>query len=186
MTFVKNSKILNMEKSALLIIDLQERILPVIRNNEKLIENVLKLIKGAKILKVPIFYTEQYSKGLGPTAMSVKSELDSRPIDKNTFSCFGAENLFKILNDRKIEQIIVSGVEAHVCVQQTVLDLLENNFQVNLAVDTISSRKDIDYQTAIRRMEREGAVLSTVESVLFELLQISGTEDFKAISKIIK
>ena len=186
MDFKKNPSILLPERSALLIIDIQERILKVIRKNEKLVENVLKLIKGAKILNIPIYFTEQYPQGLGHTLGSIHNEINSSAFQKISFSCRGADNLFMTLKDNSLNQIIVAGVESHVCVQQTVLDLLENSFQVNLVTNAVSSRTKGDYKTSLRRMEKEGAILSTVESVLFELLHKSGTNTFKSISKIIK
>lgn len=180
------SKLLQPESTALLIIDIQERILKAVANHELLLENTLKLIKGFNVLELPIFYTEQYPKGLGHTVQELKTELKSEAVHKLTFSCFGAEDLFKNLIEKDIKQIVVCGVEAHVCVQQTVLDLLENGFQVNLAADAVSSRKKIDYETAVERMRAHKAEITTVESALFELLNICGTAEFKSISKIIK
>jgi len=151
-----------------------------------LIENVLKLIKGSKILGLPIYFSEQYPKGLGPTVQELKEEFTGDAIQKLTFSCSGAENLFKELKENNIEQVIVCGIEAHVCVQQTVLDLLANGFQVNVPVNAVSSRYKIDYNTALIRMEKNGAEITSVESILFELLQICGTPEFKQISSLIK
>jgi nicotinamidase-related amidase len=185
--FKRFSKLLKPQTTALLIIDLQERILPVINNYQRVVDNTIKLIRGFKELNLPIFYTEQYPKGLGPTVRSVADELgDLKPFDKMSFSCSGAGNLFEELQNKNLLQVVVCGIEAHVCVQQTVLDLIENGLQVNLAVDAISSRKEIDYDTAIERMRYHKAEVSTTESVLFELLNVCGTPQFKAISKIVK
>jgi len=181
------SKLLKPEKTALLIIDIQERILPVINNHQLIVDNTLKLIKGFKVLGLPIYFTEQYPKGLGPTTQSIAEELgDLKPFDKMSFSCSGAEDLFEEFKKKKLSQIVISGIEAHVCVQQTVLDLVENNFQVNLAADAVSSRKEKDYQTAVDRMRNHGAEISTTESILFELLNVCGTPQFKEISKLVK
>ena len=179
--------ILKKETTALLIIDLQERILPVIRNYEVVLENTIKLIKGFKTLQLPIYFTEQYPKGLGPTSKKVLSELEGySAIHKMSFSCSGAGNLFDELHKKKLSQIVVCGVESHVCVQQTVLDLMANNFQANLAADAVSSRKEIDYKTALQRMLALGAEITTTESILFELLEVCGTPEFKEVSKIVK
>jgi nicotinamidase-related amidase len=187
MSEVKRHKvILNRNKTALLVIDIQERIIGVMRKHEKLLENVLKLIKGAKTLNVPVFYTEQYPKGLGETIKILKDELIDEAIQKLSFSCSGATNLFTKLKEKNIEQVIVCGVESHVCVQQTVLDLLANNFQVNLVANGVSSRSKNDYEIALRRMEKHGAEITTVESVLFELLEVCGTPEFKQISQLVK
>jgi len=183
----RHSLLLKKEKSALLIIDMQERILPVIANNDLVLQNTLKLIKGFKILNLPIFYTEQYPKGLGVTSKIILDELqDYKAYQKMSFSCFGAENLFEEFQGKNLSQIVVTGIESHVCVQQTVLDLLSNDFQVNLAADAVSSRKITDYNFAIERMRNHGAEITTTESVLFELLEVCGTPEFKEISKIVK
>lgn len=183
----RNPKILLTSSTALLIIDLQEKILPVILNSESVLANVVKLIKGFKVLGLPIFFTEQYPKGLGPTTELIARELEGiKPIQKMSFSCFGAENLFDEIFGKNVSQVVVAGVESHVCVQQTVLDLLANNLQVNIAADAVSSRKEIDYKIALERMRSNGAEITTSESVLFELLNVCGTEQFKAISKIVK
>lgn len=180
-------KLLKSNQTALLIIDIQERILPVINNNQMIVENTIKLIKGFKILGLPIYFTEQYPKGLGPTLKSITEELGTlKPFDKMSFSCSGAGDLFDEFRKKNLSQIVVCGIEAHVCVQQTVLDLIENNIQVNLCTDAISSRKENDYNTALDRMRHHGAEVTTTESVLFELLNVCGTDHFKAISKIVK
>ena len=186
MNIIKNPITLDRNKTALLVIDIQERIYKAVRKHEKLIDNVLKLVKGAKLLNIPIYYTEQYPQGLGETADILKKELTGDAVQKLSFSCFGAENLFGELTSADISQVVISGVESHVCVQQTVLDLLANNFQVNLPVNAVSSRYKIDYDTAIRRMEKHGAEITTVESVLFELLQHCKVPEFKSISSLIK
>lgn len=181
------SKLLKPEQTGLLIIDIQERILPVINNYQLVVDNTLKLIKGFKVLGLPIYFTEQYPKGLGPTTRSIIDELgDLKPFDKMSFSCSGAGELFNEFKQKNLSQIVVCGIEAHVCVQQTVLDLVENNIQVNLAADAVSSRKEMDYRTALERMRDHGAEITTTESILFELLNVCGTAQFKEISKLVK
>lgn len=181
------SKLLKPESTALLIIDIQERILSVISNYERVVEYTLKLIKGFKVMVLPIYYTEQYPKGLGPTAKAILDELgDTKPFDKMSFSCSGAGDLFEEFKRKNLSQIVVCGVESHVCVQQTVLDLIENGFQVNLAADAVSSRKEMDYKTALERMRQHGVEVTTAEAILFELLNVCGTSQFKEVSKIIK
>ncbi len=181
------NKLLKPEKTALLIIEIQERILPVINNHQLVVANTLKLIKGFKVLGLPIYFTEQYPKGLGPTTPSILYELgDLKPFDKMSFSCSGAGELFDEFKKKNLSQIVVCGIEAHVCVQQTVLDLVENNIQVNLAADAVSSRKEIDYRTALERMRDHEVEITTTESILFELLNVCGTPQFKEISKLVK
>jgi nicotinamidase-related amidase len=170
----------------LLIIDIQSRIIDAMRNKELLIENALKLIKGMKVLNVPIYHTEQYPKGLGETITEIKGELNSEAVHKMTFSCSGAGELFRELINKNISQVIVCGVESHVCVQQTVLDLISNGFQVNVAADAVTSRKKIDYELALNRMQFNGAEITSTESILLEVLDICGTPGFKEVIKIVK
>ena len=186
MEIKRHQKLLRKPDTALLIIDIQERIIKVINEYERVIEKSIKLIEGFKILKLPIFYTEQYPKGLGNTVIEIKKILEIEPHEKMTFSCYNASGLFKELIDKDIKQVVVCGVESHVCVQQTVLDLLANGFQVDVAADAVSSRREFDYKTAIERMKHHGAEITTAESILFELLNICGTEEFKKISKLVK
>ncbi len=183
----RNPKILVRENTSLLLIDIQERILKVMQKPETVIQNALKLIKGFKLLNIPIFYTEQYPKGLGSTTPRLQKELEGlSAIQKMSFSCFGASNFFTRLKDNNVNQVVIGGIESHVCVQQTVLDLIANGFQCNVAADAVSSRHEPDYKFALERMRAHGAEITTTESILFELLEYSGTEEFKAISKIIK
>ncbi|TDJ54246.1 MAG: hydrolase [Ignavibacteria bacterium] len=180
-------KLLTTDKTALLIIDIQERIIRVINEYETVVENTIKLIKGFKALGIPIYYTEQYPKGLGPTVESIQNELEGNDaIQKLSFSCSGAGDLFNELIKNGISQVVVCGVESHVCVQQTVLDLIANDFQVNLAADAVSSRRVKDYEISLSRMRQHGADVTTTEAILFELLNVCGTDVFKQISKIVK
>ena len=186
-TVERNVKILSREKTALLLIDIQEKILKVMNDPEQVIQNSIKLIKGFKILNIPIFYTEQYPKGLGETSAPLQKELEGvNAIQKLSFSCSGAGDFFVRLKDNNVSQIVVAGIESHVCVQQTALDLLANNFQVDVAADAVSSRKEIDYKFALDRMRTNGAEITTTEAILFELLNVCGTDEFKAISRIVK
>ncbi len=185
--FKRFNKLLTPGTTALLIIDIQERILPVINNFQRVVDNTIKLIRGFKVLESPVYFTEQYTKGLGTTIQPIKNELgDIKPFDKMSFSCSGAGNLFEELRRKNLSQIVICGIEAHVCVQQSVLDLIENDFKVSLAADGVSSRKEIDYSFAIERMRQHGAEISTTESILFEMLNICGTPQFKEISKLVK
>lgn len=183
----RNKSILLREATALVLIDIQEKILKVMHSPDTVTNNAVKLIKGFKILNTPIFYTEQYPKGLGNTAQPLLKELEGlSAIQKMSFSCFGAPNFFNRLKHNNISQVVIAGIETHVCVQQTVLDLIANDFQVNLAADAVSSRNQLDYQIALERMRAHGAEITTTEAILFELLTYAGTDEFKEISKIIK
>jgi len=170
---------LDRNTSILVIIDVQERLMPVIANREQVEANIVRLIRGCQILGVPILITEQYVKGLGHTVKAVREALGDayRPIEKSCFS--GYRPL-----ERK--QVIVAGVETHVCVYQTVSDLLANAYEVTIVADAVSSRTVENKEIALRRMISDGAKLSSTEMALFELTVASGTDEFRAISKLVK
>ncbi len=183
----RHSTILQREKTCLLIIDIQERINAVMKYREEVIENTVKLIKGFRVLDLPIFITEQYRKGLGPTEAPILEALEPEKIEeKLTFSCCALPSFEERLRSRGIEQIVICGIETHVCVEQTALDLLANGFQVHLTADAASSRKKINHKTALERLRQAGVIITTAEAVLFELLVESRTPEFKEISKIVK
>lgn len=139
-----------------------------------------KLLQAARILDMPALVSEQYPKGLGPTAPEVGLE-DERRIEKTVFSAVRADGFD--LSGR--DQAIVCGIEAHVCVSQTVHDLLDAGIEVHVPADAVGSRHEVDYERGLERMERAGAVISTVEAALFELLERAGTPEFKAVQKLI-
>ncbi len=175
------------DKSALLVIDIQERLFPFISENEKLVKYLPILIEGMKVLEVPIFVTEQYVKGLGETIATVARLTEGIPrTEKMAFSCCDEPTFMEKLALSGKDHIIIAGIESHVCVLQTTLDLLKNGFHPIVVEDCVSSRRLNDKAIAIERMRREGAIITTYESLLFELLRYSGTEQFKAISKLVK
>lgn len=183
----RHPHILQKKQSALLIIDVQEKINAVMLDREYLLKNMVKLIKGCKILGVPIFMTEQYPKGLGPTEPEIKGALgDISPMQKMTFSCCGANDLLPVFKKKSVKQVMIGGIEAHVCVQQTALDLLANGYQVHIIRDAVSSRKTTDADAALARLQNSGAVITTAEAALFELLERAGTPQFKEISQLVK
>jgi nicotinamidase-related amidase len=184
---MRHPNILLRENTALLVIDIQEKILPAMYEGERVVQNTLKLIHGFKVMNTPIYFTEQYSKGLGPTEARIKKALAGiEPIPKMTFSCFGAGNLFDELERKNISKVVVCGIESHVCVIQTALDLAINEFQVFVAADAVSSRRKYDHEMSLRRMERNNIEITLTESILFEMLTASGTDEFKSISKLVK
>ncbi len=183
----RHPEILNRDQTALLIVDVQQKINAVMLHGDAVVENIVRLIKACQILNVPIFITEQYPKGLGPTETKILQALEGKtPIQKMTFSCCGTGEFVQQLSNNHIRQVIVTGIESHVCVQQTALDLLAHGIQVHVPKDAISSRKELDYQTALERMSKSSIVITTVETALFELLQEAGTPEFKKISELIK
>ncbi|MCB8998815.1 MAG: hydrolase [Bacteroidales bacterium] len=170
-----------------LFIDIQERLFPVMEERDLLEQNLLKLSAGLNILKIPLLVTEQYSKGLGPTIPSLKPFVEkSEFTEKMSFSCCDDPGFMKKLNSQNKKQVIIAGIETHVCILQTTVDLLQLGYTPVVIEDCVSSRKMSDKIIAINRMRQEGAVISSLESVLFELLRLSGTDTFRAISKLIK
>ena len=175
------------ENSIAVVIDVQRKLYPFISDNEKLTGNIVRLIKGIKALDIGIIVTVQYLKGLGDTIEQVKEALGNFiHIEKSSFSCCGDPEFMKKLKASGKKNVILCGIESHVCVLQTALDLIANGFQPVLIEDCVSSRNLNDKKIAVDRMRQEGAIISTYESILFELLEISGTETFKEISKIVK
>jgi nicotinamidase-related amidase len=172
--------------SRLLIVDVQEKLLPLIDGADRLVARCALLIEGAKILGVPVYGTEQYPRGLGHTTPELASRLPSLS-EKIQFSC--AEALAWGMAAEQTDdrfQIVVAGIEAHVCILQTVLDLLAGGFQVFVPADAIASRGALDRQIAIDRMAGCGATIVTTESVLFEWCERAGTPEFKQVSALIK
>lgn len=170
-----------------LVIDIQEKLLPHISGYEALLKNVGILLQGFKALEIPVLVTEQYKKGLGETASPIQEVIgDFNPMEKMTFSCCDDPRFIVKLNNTAKKYVIVCGIESHVCVLQTTVDLLEAGFQPVVVEDCISSRRSSDKLIAVERMRQEGAIITTYESILFELARVSGTDTFKAISKLVK
>jgi nicotinamidase-related amidase len=175
------------EQSAGLIIDIQEKLYPHIFDYEKLANNTSILIQGLKVLGIPLIATEQYTKGLGFTIPEINTVLSPvRKHEKTAFSCCDDPEILLELNNLDRKFIIIAGIETHVCVLQTAIDLLDNGFRPVIVEDCVSSRKLPDKITAINRLRQEGTIISSYESILFELARVSGTEQFKSISRLVK
>lgn len=173
--------------SALLVVDVQEKLLAAMTGRARLVFNCRRLVQGAAVLSVPTIATEQYPEGLGPTVAEIAQLLDPRRMaTKKSFSCGACGGLFDGLRSQGITRIVVCGTEAHVCVLQTVLDLIADQWDVYLPVDAIESRFPIDKETAIRRMELAGTVLTTTEATLFEWCETSDHPKFKDISRLVR
>jgi nicotinamidase-related amidase len=177
------------ENSLLLIIDVQEKFRPVMFNIDALLANVPKLAKASQLLKIPVLVTEQYPKGLGDTMSEIKEVLeDNDYVDKTCFDCFGKAEFADLLEKKYPDRmnLIVCGLETHVCVAQTVMSALERDYTVHLVADALSSRKQTDYHIALERLQSDGAKIASTEMVIFQLLKDSKHEHFKTISQIIK
>jgi nicotinamidase-related amidase len=175
------------DKAVLIVIDIQEKLLPAMFEKERLVQNTLRLIKGAQILKRPVIVTEQYPQGLGPTVEEISGVVPAfSPIAKMAFSACGAESVRAALKNSGASEILLCGIECHVCVSQTCLDLLDDGFRVFAVADATASRTAANHQAGIDRMLQAGAIIVSTEMILFELLQRAGTEYFKEILALVK
>lgn len=175
-------------QALLLVVDVQDRLVPHLAGRDAFLARLALLVKAAPLLGIPILATEQYPKGLGPTVPAIRSLLpaDPPPMEKISFSCVGSADLRRALVALGRRQVLVAGIEAHVCIQQTVRDLIERGYAVFLAGDAVASRREEDRRLALERMLSWGAEVSTVESLVFEALGAAGTATFKGISALVK
>jgi isochorismate hydrolase len=181
------SSLLDRNRAGLLVIDIQEKLLAVMSEPKRVVENTVKLIQGFQRLDLPIHVTEQYPQGIGPTVLEILNALDQIvPQQKLSFSCCGIEHFIQSLQSQKRDQWILCGIETHVCVWQTSVDLLEHGFQIHVVSDAVSSRNPSESQLALDRMRMRGIQVTSTEMVLFELLRTVDTPEFKDIHKLIK
>ena len=171
--------------TALLVIDVQEKLLPLIPDAAALTRNIAFLIDGACLLDMPVQATEQYPRGLGATVAELAGRLPVRP-DKIAFSSCAVPAVVEQLHREARPKVVLAGIETHVCVLNTALDLLAHDFRVYIAVDAVGARYRIDHDTALRRLEQAGAVLATVEGCVFEWIGGAGHARFKEISRLVQ
>jgi nicotinamidase-related amidase len=174
---------LERDRAALVVVDMQEAFRPAVQGFDDVVHSTTQLIDGARALGVPIIVTEQYPKGLGSTVAEVAERLDGvEPIEKTCFSAARAEGFD--LGGR--DQALLCGIEAHVCVSQTAHDLLERGVEVHVARDAVTSRTQENREVGLHKMERSGAIVSSVETALFELLGAAGSDEFKQVQRLVK
>jgi nicotinamidase-related amidase len=181
----RSPELMNRDDAALLVVDMQAKLLPLIAGHERVTWNIGRLIDGAKILGVPVAATEQYPKGLGPTTPELAARLENIPA-KTAFSSGECGEIFTAWRDQGRWKILVCGIETHVCVSQTVHDLLGEGFRVYVVADAVAARGQFDQEIALRRMDSAGATLTTTEAALFEWCGRAGTPEFKQISQLVK
>ncbi len=178
---------LDKDEAVLVIVDIQERLAAVMSERKKVVDNCLHLIELARLLGIPVLLNEQYPKGLGPTVSEIRDALQPyEPLEKLTFSCCKGPAFPERLAAARRKKVILVGMETHVCVLQTCIGLLKEGYAVHAVGDAICSRTKDNFQTAIEFMRDAGAVITCTETVLFQLLEKAGTEEFKIISKRIK
>lgn len=184
---MKNS-LLNVDNALLLIIDIQEKLLKAQFNSEQVLKGASVLAEASNILGIPVITTEQYPKGLGHTVPELKEKLAENTVyfEKTNFGCCDEGGFNELLNGYNRKQIIVCGMESHVCVHQTVFALLNQGFEVHLVQDAVASRNEWEYKQGIKRMVSSGAIISCVEMVIFELLKTAKNPNFKAVQSLIK
>lgn len=172
--------------TALVIIDVQGKLAQIVEESELVIQNIVKAVKCANVLELPILWLEQYPKGLGPTVEAISQEIDGKPIEKITFSAFDTEEFVAALKATGCKNVLITGIEAHICVYQTTKQLLANDYHVEVLADCISSRTNGNREVGLQKMLQLGAEISSVEMAFFEMQQIAKGDTFKAISQIIK
>ncbi len=179
---------LDRERTALVVVDFQERLLPSIAGQQGLILRTARLIRGARLLQLPILVTEQYPQGLGHTDAQLIEALGDQyqPIVKTAMSCLGEQVFRDRFTALARPQILLCGIETHVCVYQTALDMRAAGYEVHLLTDCVSSRQERDHETALQRMAQLGCALSTHEMAIFEILRVSGTPEFKEWVRLIR
>ncbi len=188
MADIKNKFWLDADKAVLVVIDVQEKLAPAMNQDlfSQLLLHIKLLMEGFKALDLPIIATEQYSKGLGHTVNELIGATEQHCIEKVAFSCCGEETFLTALEKSGAKQVLIVGMESHVCVFQTVLDLLDRGYVVHLVSDAVCSRFKSDYDNAISTAARAGAVITTTETALFQLVKVAGTDGFKAVSKLVR
>ncbi len=175
--------ILSKNDTVLIVIDFQEKMLPHIENRVEIIRNSIKLLKAAKIFKLPIIVTKQ--RKLGKIVDEIRKEIEQEPIEKIAFSCYKESKFVEKIKEINRKKCLLIGIEAHICILQTALDLL-NEYEVHVAIDCIGSRKEKDREIAIQKMVLHGIIPTTAEIAIYEMLETAGTKEFKEILEIIK
>lgn len=178
---------LDKENTVLLIIDIQGKLARIVHESESVISNARKLIQGIQILNIPILWMEQTPLAIGPTIEEISELLSTiKPFTKNSFSCCGNQDFMNALTSLSRQQVLLIGIETHVCVNQTAIDLLNEEYDVYVAADAVSSRTPKNRDIGLQKMRDEGVVLTSVETALFELLRVAEGKEFRQILKIIK
>ena len=174
------------EDFALIVVDVQQKIINPIQNNDVILSNIELLLRSYEILRNNIFFSEQNPIKLGQTLQYLLPNKEFKKIEKMKFSIAFENNLVNIFNLKKIKNLIICGFESHICIQQSVLDFLEEGYKVFVIADAIGSRNIYDHNISLDRMRSKGAIITTTESIIFELCETSSREEFKSISNLIK
>ncbi|WP_010664321.1 hydrolase [Marinilabilia salmonicolor] len=175
------------ENTLAMVVDVQERLFPHMYEHEQLAVNMRILVEGLKVLQVPVIITEQYKKGLGETIPALAALVDEYPhSEKTAFSCCDDPAIMEKVELSSKRTVVLAGIEAHICLLQTALDLKERGFHPVVVEDCVGSRNPENKRIAMARLVQEGIIITSYESLLFEMCRVSGTDEFKAISKLVK
>jgi nicotinamidase-related amidase len=179
---------LNIDHTALLVIDVQGKLAQLMHDKEKLFANLARIIRGARVLELPIIWTEQVPEKLGQTTPEIADLLDGSvaPLSKASFSCCGAPPFMTELQALNRKQLLLTGIETHICLYQTSVDLLKMGYEVQVVADAVSSRTAENKQVGLARIKAAGAVITSTEMALFELLRMAEGDQFRQIAKIVK
>ncbi len=178
---------LEIQNACLVVVDVQGKLAQIMVDKESLFKNVRILIQAAQILDIPILWCQQVPEALGPTVPEIAELLaGEEPIDKACFSCCGEERFTAELNALGREQVLLCGIEAHVCIYQTAMDLMEGGLDITIVADAVSSRTEQNRETALDRLSAEGANISSTEMVLFELIKTARHPQFRQIARLVK
>lgn len=184
-SYPRSIDLLSHQECQLVVVDVQEKLVPVIPVAENIVFRIRQLAQAAHIFQIPISCTEQYPKGLGHTVAEL-ADLLPEPKEKVHFSgaeCLGWSTITNTIDSRV--KIVLTGIESHICVQQTALDLLAAGYRVIIPMDAVASRNKLDWKVSLKRMENSGAQITTTESILFEWCEVAGTDEFKQISRLV-
>lgn len=183
----RHPAILSRENTALIIVDVQEKLLPYVTDKEDVVNNLRMLIKFADIIHLPLILTEHYPKGLGKTVPEIKEVLTTyEPKEKVIFSCFGSKAFKSRLKELGVKTLILAGIESHICVEQTALDAINSGYKVHVIADAISSRTTRNLEIGIEKMRQFGVVISSTEMAMYELMERADTREFKEVLKLVK
>lgn len=176
------------ENSVLVIVDVQEKLFSVVNEQERLLKNIIKLVRVCKILNIPIIITEQYPKGIGRTVQQIVQELgpDYKPIEKTSFSCFGAQEFERRLIELGRRTLLLTGIELHICVYQTAVEALQRGYRPIVIYDATSSRLKLDYELCLHRLLAKGVDVATTDMIIFELVRDASHPKFKEVLSIVK
>ncbi len=182
-----SDSLLTRDGTVLVVIDVQEKLFAKVEEKERVAENICRLIRFAEIVRIPIVVTEQYLKGLGPTIPEIRELTSSiKPIEKVEFSCLASSAFKEKMDEVHARNLVLTGIEAHICVAQTALEALTNGYGVYVVSDAVSSRRREDKNVAIERMRQQGVAIVTSEMLMYEILRRAGTPEFKRALELVK